>query len=83
VDEWLVPASPEWVYGLLSYPREYPEWWGDAFLEGEGDPGPAAPGKRARLLTVRLPSDALDVEEYLVSGIDPAQLRWLEDPAEI
>src|SRR6185503_1319257 len=51
VDEWLVPASPEWVYGLLSCPREYPEWWGDAFLEGEGDPGPAAPGKRARLLT--------------------------------
>ena len=51
VDEWHVPASPEWVYGLLSCPREYPEWWGDAFLQGEGDPGPAAPGKRARLLT--------------------------------
>ena len=34
----------EWLYGLLSCPREYPEWWGEAFLEGEGDPGPAAPG---------------------------------------
>ena len=61
VDEWFVPASPEWVYGLLSLPREYPEWWGDAFLEGEGDPGPAAPGKRARLLT---------------RGRLPYRLRW-------
>ena len=61
VDEWLVPASPEWVYGLLSCPRGYPEWWGKAFLEGEGDPGPAAPGKRARLLT---------------RGRLPYRLRW-------
>ena len=29
---------------------------GDVFLEGAGDPGPAAPGKRARLVTLgRLP----------------------------
>jgi uncharacterized protein YndB with AHSA1/START domain len=61
VDEWLVPASPEWVYGLLSCPRGYPEWWGKAFLEGEGDAGPAAPGKRARLLT---------------RGRLPYRLRW-------
>ena len=51
VDEWLVPAPTEDVYALLSCPRDYPRWWGDAFLEGEGDPGPAAPGKRARLVT--------------------------------
>jgi uncharacterized protein YndB with AHSA1/START domain len=43
VDEWLVPASPEWVYALLSCPRGYPEWWGTAFLEGEGDPGRRRP----------------------------------------
>jgi hypothetical protein len=61
VDEWLVPASPEWVYGLLSCPREYPGWWSDAFLEGEGDPGPASPGKHARLLT---------------RGRLPYRLRW-------
>ena len=54
VDEWLVPGSPEWVYGLLSRPRVYPEWWGKAFLEGEGDAGPAAPGKRL-LTRGRLP----------------------------
>jgi uncharacterized protein YndB with AHSA1/START domain len=74
VDEWLVPASPEWVYGLLSCPREYPEWWGDAFLEGEGDPGPAAPGKRARLLTRgRLPY-RLRWELVCVEAIAPARL---------
>jgi len=74
VDEWLVPASPEWVYGLLSCPREYPEWWGEAFLEGEGDPGPAAPGKRARLLTRgRLPY-RLRWELTCVEAVAPARL---------
>jgi uncharacterized protein YndB with AHSA1/START domain len=74
VDEWLVAASPEWVYGLLSCPREYPEWWGEAFLEGEGDPGPAAPGKRARLLTRgRLPY-RLRWELTCVEAVAPARL---------
>ncbi len=61
VDEWLVPAAAEEVYALLSCPREYPRWWRDAFLEGEGDPPPAARGKRARLLT---------------RGRLPYRLRW-------
>jgi uncharacterized protein YndB with AHSA1/START domain len=61
VDEWLVPGTPEQVYAVLSCPREYPDWWGDAFLEGEGDDPPAAPGKRARLVT---------------RGRLPYRLRW-------
>ena len=61
VDEWRVPASVEAVYDVLSRPREYPSWWGDTFLEGEGDPGPATPGKRARLVT---------------RGLLPYRLRW-------
>lgn len=61
VDEWVVPGAPDEVYALLSCPREYPNWWPDAFLEGEGDAGPAAPGKRARLLT---------------RGKLPYRLRW-------
>ena len=74
VDEWHVPASPEWVYGLLSCPREYPDWWGDAFLQGEGDPRPAAPGKRARLLTRgRLPY-RLRWELVCVEAIAPTRL---------
>lgn len=61
VDEWDVPGAIEDVYALLSCPREYPRWWGAAFLEGEGDPGPAAPGKRTRLVT---------------RGRLPYRLRW-------
>ena len=51
VDEWHVPAPVEAVYELLSCPRAYPAWWNDVFLHGEGDAGPAEPGKRARLVT--------------------------------
>jgi cytosine/adenosine deaminase-related metal-dependent hydrolase len=40
--------------------------------------GTIAPGKRARLLAVNIPPGIADVEEYLVSGIDPEQVRWLE-----
>ena len=36
------------------------------------------PGKRARLLSVAVPGSVSDVEEYLVSGIRPEALRWLE-----
>ncbi len=34
-------------------------------------------GKRARLLTVTIPTPVSDVEEYLVSGIEPSQLSWV------
>lgn len=39
--------------------------------------GSLAPGKRAELLAVRLPDAGVtDVEEYLVSGIEPRQIAW-------
>ena len=44
----------------------------------DADYGTIEPGKRARLLVVRIPPAAVDVEEYLLSGIDPEQVRWLE-----
>ena len=44
----------------------------------DADYGTIAPGKRARLLMVRLPPDVADVEEYLVSGVRPEETRWLE-----
>jgi cytosine/adenosine deaminase-related metal-dependent hydrolase len=43
----------------------------------EADYGTIERGRRARLLAVSLPDDLDDVEEYLVSGIDPAQIRWI------
>ena len=44
----------------------------------DADYGTIEAGRRARLLLVDIPSDVADVEEYLVSGIDPPQVNWLE-----
>lgn len=46
---------------------------------GFGDElGTIEPGKRAALIAVTVPAGIGDVEEYLVSGIAPEQVRWLE-----
>ena len=42
------------------------------------DLGSLEPGKRAELLGVAVPPDVVDVEEYLLGGIDPRRIRWLE-----
>ena len=49
---------------------------------GFGDElGSIDPGKRADLIAVRVPPGVEDVEEYLVGGVDPADIQWLErDP---
>ena len=44
----------------------------------DADYGTIEPGKRARLLAVTVPPRVYDVEEYLVSGIGPDQIRWVE-----
>jgi aminodeoxyfutalosine deaminase len=55
-----------------------------ATLEGakalgfEADYGSIDPGKLAQLLIIDVPADVDDVEEYLVSGIHPDQIRWME-----
>jgi cytosine/adenosine deaminase-related metal-dependent hydrolase len=41
------------------------------------DYGTIEPGKRAALISVRLPAWVKDVEEYLVSGIQPADIEWV------
>jgi cytosine/adenosine deaminase-related metal-dependent hydrolase len=43
----------------------------------DADYGTIEPGKLARLLAVSIPPRTDDVEEYLVGGIEPAQIRWL------
>lgn len=35
-------------------------------------------GKRASLLAVRVPEGVLDVEEYLVAGVEPDAIMWLD-----
>ena len=39
-------------------------------------------GKRARLLAVTIPATVSDVEEYLVSGIEPGHLSWVGESAD-
>ena len=45
----------------------------------DADYGTIEPGKSARLLAVTIPARTDDVEEYLVSGIEPDQIRWIEE----
>jgi 5-methylthioadenosine/S-adenosylhomocysteine deaminase len=45
---------------------------------GFGDElGTIEPGKRAELIAVDVPADVVDVEEYLLSGIRPLDVRWV------
>ena len=39
--------------------------------------GTIEPGKRAELIAVRLPDGVDDVEEYLVRGVQPRDIQWL------
>jgi cytosine/adenosine deaminase-related metal-dependent hydrolase len=42
------------------------------------DYGTIEPGKSGRLLAVTIPADTIDVEEYLVGGVEQSQIRWIE-----
>jgi cytosine/adenosine deaminase-related metal-dependent hydrolase len=45
------------------------------------DYGTIEPGKRAALIAVRVPEGVDDVEEYLLTGIEPADVRWVAPEA--
>jgi aminodeoxyfutalosine deaminase len=47
-------------------------------LRYDDDYGSIAAGKRAALIAVRVPPDVVDVEEYLVAGIEPDAIVWLD-----
>jgi cytosine/adenosine deaminase-related metal-dependent hydrolase len=51
---------------------------GAAALGFAGDLGSIAPGKQAALIAVRVPAGVPDVEEYLVRGIAPDDIGWLD-----
>jgi len=40
--------------------------------------GTLEPGKRAQLIAVRIPANVADVEEYLLGGIQPSDVHWLD-----
>jgi aminodeoxyfutalosine deaminase len=45
----------------------------------DADYGTIEPGKSSRLLAVAVPHQTTDVEEYLVSGIGPNEIRWVDE----
>jgi aminodeoxyfutalosine deaminase len=45
----------------------------------DADYGTIEPGKSARLIAVEIPPGTVDVEEYLVSGVEPSQIHWLDE----
>jgi cytosine/adenosine deaminase-related metal-dependent hydrolase len=51
---------------------------GAAALGFAGDFGTIEAGKRAQLIAVPVPADVDDVEEYLVGGIEPSMIHWLD-----
>jgi uncharacterized protein YndB with AHSA1/START domain len=75
LDEWFVPASPEAVYDLIGAQLEYPEWWGDVFLEVEGDDGPPRPGRRARVKARGYLPYRLRFESEIVEAERPHKIR--------
>jgi len=44
----------------------------------DGELGTIEPGKRAQLIAVKVPDRTTDVEEYLVQGIEPGDISWLD-----
>jgi cytosine/adenosine deaminase-related metal-dependent hydrolase len=45
----------------------------------DGEYGTIEPEKRASLIAVNVPAGVDDVEEYLVGGIPPSHVRWIEE----
>ena len=69
----LAPTVPASLL-LASGTRE-----GARALGFEADFGTIEPGRRASLIALDLPSAIVDVEEYLVGGIAPSAVHWVED----
>ena len=72
---------------LRSSAEQRQRWvrWPDSFaIESARGPlgfgadfGSIVAGKRADLIAVRVPHGVEDVEEYLLTGIEPDAIRWL------
>jgi cytosine/adenosine deaminase-related metal-dependent hydrolase len=45
----------------------------------EATAGTIEPGKLARLIAVAVPPEVVDVEEYLLGGVTPDRVQWVED----
>jgi cytosine/adenosine deaminase-related metal-dependent hydrolase len=68
---WLAPTVPA---GRI---LESATLVGARALGLDGELGTLAAGKRAEIVAVTLPGAVNDIEEYLVNGIEPAQIAWV------
>lgn len=48
-------------------------------LRCQTDLGALEPGRAAALVAVEIPPGVTDVEEYLLQGIVPGQVHWVDD----
>jgi cytosine/adenosine deaminase-related metal-dependent hydrolase len=69
---WLAPDVPA---GTL---LESATLAGARALGFDSDLGSIEVGKLAKLIAVEVPAHTTNVEEYLVSGINPRQIRWVD-----
>lgn len=70
---WLAPAIPAARF------LESATIQGARALKLDAELGTIEAGKRAALIAVTLPAqDVESIEEYLVSGIEPSQVKWVE-----
>lgn len=53
---------------------------GAAALGFDADYGSIVAGKRDALIAVRVPAAVADVEEYLVGGVEPPDIQWVNQP---
>ncbi len=94
LDRWLVPALIEQVYDVVGDVLAYPRWWGDVFLETDGDPGPPRPGRRTRVVArgflpyrIRFAQECVEVEpprriHSVLSGDFDGTGTWLLEEVE-
>ena len=94
VDRWFVPAPLEEAYDVVGDTVRYPDWWGDVFVDVEGDGGPPRPGRHVRIVSrgflpylLRWEAEVVDAEAprtfgFTMTGDFVGSGSWTFEPVE-